>query len=176
MKVAYQGLPGAFSHDACLSLLPDHRPLAAPSFAAVLQAVIDGRAERGVLPLENVAAGPVPGVRSLIERSAVRRIGEHLLPIRMHLLGLPGASLARLTSVASHPMALRQCARTLARLNLRTQEAANTAIAAADLAEQDQAVLASAAAARFYGLEILLSDVHDDPENATLFAVLGPAE
>ncbi len=173
MKVAYQGLPGAFSHEACLAFVPDHEPAAEPSFEAVVEAVAGKRADRGVLPLENVTAGPVPGVRALLDEVPVRVLSEHSMPIRMHLLALPGARVERLTSVASHPMALKQCRRALERLGLPIRDASNTAVAAAGLKGPTEAALASEAAARAYGLEILLRDVHDDPENATLFAILG---
>jgi prephenate dehydratase len=92
----------------------------------------------------------------------------------MHLLGLPGARLEDIKTAVSHPVALRQCARTLDRLGLAREEAANTAIAAAELRDPSRAALGSAAAAEAYGLVILLADVHDRADNATRFAILAP--
>lgn len=172
MKVAYQGLPGAFSHQACLTFLPEHEPLPQPSFAAVADAVAAGRTKRGILPLANRTAGPVPGMRQLLRTSPIRQIERHRLAVRMHLLGLPDACLDEISVVVSHPMALAQCRQMLARLGLRGEEASNTAVAASELQDTSKAVLASAAAADAYGLQILLHDVHDDPNNATLFAVI----
>jgi prephenate dehydratase len=57
MTVAYQGVPGAFGHAACLQFVPDHEPIAKPSFVSVLAAVASGESEYGVLPVENSAAG-----------------------------------------------------------------------------------------------------------------------
>jgi prephenate dehydratase len=170
-KVAYQGLPGAFGHQAALAFLPDHEPVAEPSFAAVVAAVIEGRAERGVLPVENVEAGLVAEAQALLAGGDVDVIGEQILPVRMHLLGLPGARLEEIRTAVSHPVALRQCARTLDRLGLAREEAPNTAIAAASLRDPAKAALASAAAAEAYGLVILLADVHDRADNATRFAI-----
>jgi prephenate dehydratase len=92
----------------------------------------------------------------------------------MHLLGLPGARLETVRTAVSHPVALRQCARTLDRLGFAREEAANTAVAAAALRDPAKAVLASEAAAEAYGLVILLRDVHDRPDNETRFALLAP--
>jgi prephenate dehydratase len=174
MRVAYQGLPGAFGHQACLAFLPEHEPVAEPSFAAVVDAVAKGGAERGLIPIENNEAGPVEAAQSLLADTRIAVIAEPVLPIRMHLLGLPGARLEEIETAVSHPIALRQCARTLDRLGLRREDAANTAVAAAQLRDRAKAVLASAAAAEAYGLVILLPDVHDRADNATRFALLAP--
>jgi prephenate dehydratase len=172
MIVAYQGVAGAFGHEACLAFLPGHVPMPMPSFAAVAEAVAGGAAECGMLPLENSRAGPVEGVRALIESHRLAVAARHLLPVRMHLVALPGAALAGLRTVASHPVALRQCTVAIARLGLVAEAAANTAVAAQSLTNPESAALASESAARLYGLEILLRDVQDDPDNATMFAVV----
>jgi prephenate dehydratase len=174
MRVAYQGVPGAFGHQACLAFLPEHEPVAEPSFAAVVAAVADGRVERGLIPVENSIAGPVEETLGLLDGAPVAVVGEPVLPVRMHLLGLPGARLESIRTAISHPVALRQCRRKLDRLGLAREEASNTAIAAAELRDPTKAVLASAAAAEAYGLVILLADVHDRPDNATRFALLAP--
>ena len=170
MKAAYAGAPGAYSHEACLKFLPDHDPLALPGFAVVADAVNRGQAERGVLPVENNAAGPVEEARKLLPSLQV--VGEEWLPVRMHLLGLPGVSLDEIRTAVSHSVALKQCAATIARLGLATETATNTAFAAAALEDRTKGVLASEAAASAYGLTIILRDVHDHPDNATLFAIV----
>jgi prephenate dehydratase len=171
MRIAYQGAPGAFGHEACLAFAPDHEPVGEPSFAGVVEAVVEGRADLGLLPVRNNEAGPVPGNEALLAGAPVLVLGEHALAIRIHLLGLPGASLERIRTAVSHPVALKQCARSLARLGLAAEEAANTAFAAQALVDPSRAALASEAAARFYGLEILVRDVHDRPDNRTIFAL-----
>jgi prephenate dehydratase len=174
MKIAYQGMPGAFGHQAALAFAPEFEPVAERSFAAVIAAVVEGRAERGILPVENNEAGPVAETQALLAGASVDVIAEPVLPVRMHLLGLPGARLDDVRTAVSHPVALRQCAKTLDRLGLDREEAANTAIAAAGLRDPAKAVLASEAAAEAYGLVILLRDVHDRSDNATRFALLAP--
>ena len=105
MSVAYHGLPGAFSHEACLRFLPDEEPLGLPSFADVVGAVERGEADFGMLPLENNNVGGVDEVKALISRTSLRVLSEHPLPIRIHLLGLPGATIEQVRSAVSHPMA-----------------------------------------------------------------------
>lgn len=172
MKAAYAGVPGAFGHEACLAFLPEHEPVAMPGFGEVVAAVLEGRVDGGILPVENNAAGPVQEVQALLAVSPVEVLSEHVLPVRMHLMALPGSDFTQIHTIVSHPVALKQCARTIARLELGTEEAANTAIAARDLDEPSKAVLASEAAAEAYGLAILLRDVHDREDNATRFAVI----
>ncbi|HEX8668846.1 MAG TPA: prephenate dehydratase domain-containing protein [Allosphingosinicella sp.] len=171
MRVAYQGAAGAFGHQACLAFLPDCEPVPQPSFEAVIAAVESGEAERGLLPLDNNCAGAT-GALELLQESALEIVAEHVLPVRMHLLGVAGGRLEDVRTVVSHPVALKQCARTLEELGLVTEEAPNTALAAQRLSVRHRAVLASEAAAEAYGLTILRRDVHDRPDNATRFAVL----
>lgn len=175
MTVAYQGAPGAFSHEACLRFLPGHEPIAVSEFADVVRAVQGGEADLGMLPLSNNEAGET-GVRNLIASSDLRIAAQHVLPVRMHLLGLPSASIEDIRFIASHPVALRQCSATLAALGIETEEAANTAVAAQTLSQTDRGVLASEAAADFYGLAILMRDLQDRPDNATTFAVVERSE
>ena len=170
MRIAFPGAPGAFSHEACLAFLPDHEAVAVPDFAEVIAAVQGGETEFGLLPVANNEAGQT-GAADLITKAGVRIVEEHEMPIRMHLLGMPGSELADIHTVVSHPVALRQCARNISSLGLATEEASNTAVAAAELADPRRAVLASRAAEQLYRLKILKRDMHDRPDNATRFAV-----
>ena len=170
MKVAFAGLPGAFAHEACRTFLPEHEPVAHHSFADVAAAVTEGRVDCGMLPLENNEAGLVEEAQVLLP--SLNLVAEHWLPVRMHLLALPGVDLAEVQTVVSHPVALKQCARTLSGLGLRTEAAVNTAVAAQSLVERSKAALASAAAAEAYGLNILIRDVHDRADNATRFGIV----
>ena len=178
-KVAYQGVRGAFGHEACLAFLPDAEPVAHDSFAAAVAAAEAGLADFAIVPVENSIAGPVPGNADLIARPGLKVLARHSLPVRMHLLGVPGARLQEIVRAYSHPMALKQCAGTLKALGIAPLEGTNTAIAAQMLAEsgdRTSAVLASEAAAKAYGLTIVRPDMHDRPDNYTVFAVLGRAQ
>lgn len=172
MKVAYQGVPGAFSHQAALAFAGGYEPIARPTFAAVLDAVDRGEADRGIVPVENSRAGPVHEVQALLATTHLEQLSRNPLPVRMHLLGLPGASLDAIRVAVSHPMALQQCAENLKRLGLVPEPAINTAVAAQTLSDPSKGVLASEWAAGAYGLDMLVRDMHDDPDNTTWFVLL----
>jgi prephenate dehydratase len=172
MTVAYQGVPGAFSHEASGRFLPDEEPMGCATFAQVVEAVEDGQADFGMLPRANNSAGTVDEVQALLDQSRVTIVAEHKLPIRIHLLGLPGAKLDQVRTAVSHPMALKQCAASLAELGLDQQAASNTAAAAQALSDPSNAVLASEAAAEAYGLAILKRDMHDRDDNETTFVIV----
>jgi prephenate dehydratase len=171
MTVAYQGAEGAFSHEACLRFLPEHRAVPVATFADVVAAVQSGNAELGMLPLANNEAGET-GAGELIAKARLHILSEPVLPVRMHLLGLPDATLDQIRTVVSHPIALRQCSEALAKLGVKTEEASNTAVAAKTLRSPDRAVLASEAAAAIHGLTILARDVQNRADNATTFAIV----
>lgn len=176
MRIACQGAPGAFGHEACLAFAPEHEPMFRASFAEVVDSVVHGEADLGILPVENNEAGPVPGVADLLYRNGIRVLGSHALPVRMHLLALPGVRMEQIRVIVSHPIALAQCAASLRALGLPLEEADNTALAAQALDSPDKAVLASEAAARAYGLDILRRDLHDRPDNATIFTLFERAD
>jgi prephenate dehydratase len=174
MTVAYQGVEGAFSHEACIRFLPGHELAAFPTFADVVAAVQSGAADFGMLPLANNEAGET-GARELIEKASLRIVDEQVLPVRMQLLGLPNATLDQIRTVVSHPIALRQCSEALLRLGVSTEEVSNTALAAKALSSPNRAVLASEAAAAIYGLAILQRDIQNRADNATTFAIVSRA-
>jgi prephenate dehydratase len=174
-RVAYQGAPGAYSHEACLRLMPHDDPIAFEDFEGAIGAVLAGDCEAALLPVENNTVGKVPGVTEQIESAGLHVSADAWLPIRHQLIGVAGATTGALRSVHSHPMALAQCGKAIRKLRLEPVEAFDTAGAAQELARSQDptvAVIASRAAAEIYGLQILLPNIEDDPDNATLFAVV----
>ena len=173
MSVAYHGVPGAFSHEACLSFLPNEEPVGLPSFADVVSAVERGEAAFGMLPLENNNVGGVDEVRKLLDRSSLTVLAEHALPVRIHLLGLPGSRIEDIRTAVSHPMAIKQCAENLRAMGLTSEEAPSTSVAAQSLSDPSKAALASRAAADAYGLVVLQENVQDREVNETIFVIVG---
>lgn len=174
MKVAYAGEPGAFGEEAA-RLLPDAEPLPCPSFAAVFEAVTSGRADRGVVPLHNSRAGMVEEVVRLLAKSNLQVEDRVALRVRQALLALPGVRLEDIRRVASHPQALAQCSTLVQKHGWELVARGTTSGAARQLSEERDAtcaVIASAATAKLYGLNVLAADIEDDPENTTRFAVL----
>ena len=164
MTVAYHGVPGAYSHEACRTFLPGEEPVGYPSFAAVVGAVEVGETDLGILPLENNNVGGVDEVKQLLASSTLK--------IRIHLLGLRGSSIEQVRTAVSHPMALKQCTATLVSLGLAAEDAPSTSVAAKELSDPPKSVLASEAAAGAYDLVILKRDVHDRDLNETTFVVV----
>lgn len=170
MKIVFQGEEGAFSHEACLRFAPDAQPEPLASFEAVVKAAQAGA--DAMLPIENSLAGPVEAVTALLAGAGLNTIGRFVLPIRMMLIGLPGAGLDELRTVASHPVALKQCRRVIAELKLQAEPVFDTAGAVRLLARQGdrtRSALASRAAAERWSLPVLRADVHDQAGNATTF-------
>jgi len=174
-SIAYQGEPGAFSHEACRTWFPSHRPEACPTFEDAFDAVQSGRCALGMIPVENSVAGRVSDVHHLLPKSGLRIVGEHFLPIRMQLMANPDTKFEAVKTAASHPMALLQCRLSLRKFGIKAEVVADTAGAAKDLAENpagDRAAIASAIAAELYGLKILKKDIEDAHGNTTRFLVL----
>ncbi|WP_346668310.1 prephenate dehydratase domain-containing protein [uncultured Subdoligranulum sp.] len=177
---AYQGVQGAWSHIALRRLFPFSRTLSFATWAEVFDAVQNGDAEFGVLPFENSNAGDVSTVLDLLYTHPgliVARMCD--LPIRQDLLGVPGATLAGVRTVISHPQALAQSSVFLQQHGLTTQPWSNTADAAkhiAELKDPSVAAIASAETADLYGLQILAAGVNADGDNTTRFIVIERAE
>ena len=174
-RCAYQGAPGAFSEEAALRFAPGFAPEPYPTFAAALEAVRSGACARAAIPLRNTLAGEVPGVAELLAGSGLRELGEHDLPIRLHLLAAEGTTRAAVRTAESHPVALKQCRSRLVALGLDAVERFDTAGAAREVAAARDPIRAAVAGPRaleLYPLVLLLADIQDDEANTTRFAVL----
>lgn len=174
-RTAYQGAPGAFSHEACAQLRPWDEHVAFDTFEGAIDAVKSGACDCALIPVENSTIGDVEPAATLVRESGLVVAGEAWRPIRMALLVLDGVELGELRTVASHPVALAQCTGSLAALRLAPVEAFDTAGAARAVAEGDdrsRAALAPAAAAEVYGLSILRHDLQDSADNRTRFVLL----
>jgi prephenate dehydratase len=173
--VAFQGAPGAYSHLALLEVSPLALPLPCFAFEDAFEAVEQGRAEMAVIPIENSLHGRVADVHFLLPESDLFIVGEHFLRVRHCLLGLPGTSRADIKEAISHPQALGQCRQRLRDWGIRPVAYADTAAAAALVAEQGErsaAAIASRLAAEAYGLDVLADGIEDVDHNTTRFVVL----
>jgi prephenate dehydratase len=175
MAVAFQGGPGAYSHQAVLAAVPGALPLPCFSFEDAIAAVVDGTASRAVIPVENSLHGRVADVHFLLPESGLFIIGEAYVRIEHCLLGLPEAGLADIREVLSHPQALGQCRHRLRAMGLRPVTHADTAAAAADIMGRGDiglAAIASRLAGELYGCRILAENMEDASHNRTRFLVL----
>ncbi|MBI1362771.1 MAG: prephenate dehydratase [Proteobacteria bacterium] len=174
LTVAFQGMAGAYSDLAARALFPNAQTLPCKTFEEAFVAVEQGRADRAVIPIENSTAGRVTDIHSLLPQTTLHSVGEYFLPVRHCLLAPKGARLEGVRTVASHIQALTQCQNGIAKLGLERIVAADTAGAAAAIAQNGDATsaaIASALAAEIYGLDILKSDFQDAGHNTTRFLV-----
>src|SRR5437588_10568753 len=115
-RIAFQGEPGAYSEEALFLLEPRAQSQPYREFRDVTQAVVDGRADLGLLPIENSLVGSIATNFDLIAESGLAIVGEVVSSVHHCLLGLAGASRDSLRRVLSHPVALAQCERFLREL------------------------------------------------------------
>ncbi len=175
--VAFQGEHGAYSEQAIRQHFgPDVPTLPTRRFLDIIQALQNGDAQYGMLPVENSLAGTVLSAYDLLVDYDLHIQAEVILRVQHCLMAAPGTALADLTRVISHQQALSQCEQTLRRLELEPVAHYDTAGAARDLAADPQpgtAAIASELAAETYGLEILSRHMEDEDFNFTRFFVLG---
>jgi chorismate mutase/prephenate dehydratase len=170
-RIAYPGAAGSYTAEAAASLYPDADLYSAGTFADVFADVREGRAVIGVLPIENSLAGLVVDTWDLIADGELPICGEAVLHIPHCLGALPGASIAQITDIYSHPVALQQC-RTFLNGRFEQHGVSTTSDAARLVAaggDSTMAAIGSPGAMRRYGLEVLEADISDHPENFTRF-------
>ncbi|KAI3860266.1 hypothetical protein MKX03_030947 [Papaver bracteatum] len=177
LRVAYQGVPGAYSEAAAGKAYPNCVAIPCDQFEVAFQAVGHWIADRAVLPVENSLGGSIHRNYDLLLRHNLHIVGEVQLPVHHCLLALPGVREEDLNRVISHPQALSQCESTLTKLGLNVAREAvdDTAGAAEFIATHnllDTAAIASSRAAELYGLQILADGIQDDSSNVTRFVML----
>ncbi|XP_074558696.1 arogenate dehydratase/prephenate dehydratase 6, chloroplastic-like [Curcuma longa] len=177
LRVAYQGVPGAYSEAAAGKAYLNCEPIPCDQFEVAFQAVELWIADRAVLPVENSLGGSIHRNYDLLLRHRLHIVGEVQMPVHHCLLALPGVRKEYLTRVMSHPQALAQCELTLTRLGLNvTRESFDDTAGAAEYVAnnglRDTAAIASARAAELYGLQVLADGIQDDSGNVTRFVML----
>jgi chorismate mutase / prephenate dehydratase len=181
-NIAYQGEEGNFSHLAARKYYAQQEDRCTftgyAGFEAVIDAVEDGLADYGVLPVENTTAGVINEVYDLLLRTKLSIVGEEILQIRLCLLAVDTVPLSRIRRVLSQWQAMAQCSRFLSQLeNCQKEPVPDTALAVRRVKEdQDlsQAAIAGEEAARVHGLKVLERNITDHPENLTRFIVVAP--
>jgi chorismate mutase/prephenate dehydratase len=177
MTAAFEGIEGAYSHVALESYAGRRgvafTPLGCSSFRAVAHAVLSGRADVGLLPIDNAIAGTIREGYDVLAEYELDPLAEITLRLEHRLVGLPGATLEGVREVASHAIVLAECGRFLATLpDAKRVPVGDTAIAARDVAaagDLSHAAIASKDAAERYGLIELAVSIADHPDNTTRF-------
>jgi prephenate dehydratase len=178
-RFAFQGERGAFSEAALIQLLGESiTTVPRTTFDSAFHAIPEGSADALLAPVENTLAGSVVRVYDLLLESDLTMVAETILHIEHQLIGCPGATLADLRSVSSHPVALAQCEKFfLAHPHLKrvpTEDTAGSVREVVARGDKSFAGIAARRAAAIYGGAILAENIHDNPENFTRFVLLVP--
>ncbi|HUM07436.1 MAG TPA: prephenate dehydratase [Acidocella sp.] len=173
--IAFQGQPGAYSDLACRNAYPGAQTLPCETFEAAMEAVREGRAGLALLPPENSIAGRVADMHALLPDSGLSIIGEKFLRVEHCLLAPPGATLATIKRIHSHPVALGQVRKLIAELDATPVVEYDTA-GSAEIVEKlnnaEDAAIASSLAGELHHLQILRRNVEDFAHNTTRFYVM----
>ncbi|WP_171103702.1 MULTISPECIES: prephenate dehydratase [unclassified Ruegeria] len=174
-RIAFQGEPGAYSHEACRDARPDMDALPCRTFEDVIESVRSGEADLAMLPVENTTYGRVADIHRLLPDSGLHIVDEAFVRVHINLLGVPGASLDDITEAHSHLVLLPQCAGFLQHHNIRGRVSPDNARAAREVAEAGEkhsAALASELAGEIYGLNVLARHIEDKDNNTTRFLIM----
>ncbi|XP_073028163.1 arogenate dehydratase/prephenate dehydratase 1, chloroplastic-like isoform X3 [Primulina eburnea] len=179
VRVAYQGIPGAYSEAAALKAYPKCETVPCDQFEAAFTAVELWLVDKAVLPIENSVGGSIHRNYDLLLRHRLHIVGEVRLVVNHSLLGLPGVRKEELKCVLSHPQmlfqALDQCEMYLNKLGVTRVSTDDTAGAAQIIASEgfrETGAIASSRAAEIYGLNVLSERIQDHSDNITRFLIL----
>lgn len=174
-KACYQGLPGSYSEMATGNLFPDAESSPMNTFEDVFLCISGGKAQAGVVPLENTTAGGVYEVYDLLLKHELYINYCDIVKVSHCLAAVPGADLSEIREAYSHPQAIAQCVEFLKQNGINPKVSSNTAVAASDIAEakdRSKGAICSRRAAERYGLEILREGINHNKENATKFVAV----
>jgi prephenate dehydratase len=180
IKIAIQGEPGSFSHEAATKFAADAQESARivpfSLSAEVFSALVRNEVDAAVIPIENSLAGSVTEHFDLMLTHDVSIVRETLLRIKHNLISISGAQIGQIDRVFSHPVALAQCRRFLSEHpkmeSFAFYDTAGSVKQLVELRDRHAAAIASEEAARYYGAQILEAGIEDNPENFTRFFYL----
>ena len=176
--VAYQGVPGAYSEQAAADFFGSGAEITGlPRFEDVFLAIREGRADYGVVPIENNSTGGIRQIYDLLARYEFYLVGETAVRVEHCLCAPEGADLDTITNVYSHEQGLFQCERFLSRFpwkRVPQEDTAGSARIVAESGDRSKAAICSSRAAELYGLEILERNINTNTNNTTRFVIVSP--
>ena len=178
-KVVYQGVPGAYSEQACLNFFGEGvHTEGLEQFEDCFKAVREGRADYAVVPIENSSTGAIRQIYDLLTRYECSMVGETTVKVEHCLMAPKGATLESITHVYSHEQGLFQSEQYLNRFphwhQVPQADTAGSAQMVAASGDITKAAICSARAAELYGLEILAHAINHNTHNTTRFVVVSP--
>ncbi len=176
MKVSFQGEPGAYSEQAVFNYFGNVETVPCESFDVMFDAVVSGKSDMALAPIENSLAGSIHQNYDLLLRHDLHIVGEYLLRVQHCLITNAGVKKEDIRKAISHPQALGQCAAYLRSHGIKAEQVYDTAGSVKMLKEsgaRDVAAIASQRAAELYGMQILEEGIEDNAENYTRFLAVG---
>jgi prephenate dehydratase len=174
-RIAFQGEPGAYSHQACQQARPGFQVVPCQTFEDVVEMTRAGEVDLGMLAVENSTYGRVADVHSLLPKAGLHIVDEAFVRVHVNLLGIRGARVEDVTEAHGHVVILPQCAAFLKSHGIKGRVSSDNARAAREVAEagdRTRAALASELAAEIYGLDVLARHIEDHKNNTTRFLVM----
>lgn len=177
LKIAIQGIKGSNHYQVAKEYFGDAINLVeCLSFDRMIDSLLNGDADQGVMAIENSIAGSIIPNYNLICQNGLHIIGEHYLNINHNLMVLKGQTISDIEEVRSHPMALLQCKKFLKQhLHIKMVEDVDTAETAKQIQKRNLkkvAAIAPNVAAELYDLEIIASEIQTIKNNATRFIII----
>ena len=175
LKVAFQGEKGAYSHLACLEVFPNADAIACSTFEEAFKLAQHNSEYKIVIPIENSLAGRVADIHYLIPKYKLQIHAEHFQKVTHNLLGIKGSKIKDIKTVRSHSQAIGQCSNMISENKLKPIISADTAGSAKFISkkkDKTDSAIASALAAKIYGLEIIKSKVENESGNVTRFFIM----
>ena len=174
-RIAFQGEPGAYSHQACRQARPGFEAVPCETFEDAIEMCLSGETDLAMLPVENSTYGRVADIHHLLPASGLHIVDEAFVRVHINLLGLPGTQLGDIKRAMSHTVLLGQCREFLRKHDLKSVTGADTAGSAKIVAERGDrslGALASELAGEIYGLDVLARHIEDKSNNTTRFLVM----
>jgi len=176
-RVVYQGVPGAYSESAALDFFgPDADCQGLTQFEDVFTAIQEGRADYGVVPIENSSTGAIRQIYDLLMQYEFFIVGETTVKVEHCLMAPKGADLDTITHVYSHEQGLFQCEKFLNRhpnwVQVPQEDTAGSARYVAACGDVSKAAICARRAADLYGLEVLAEAINHNSANTTRFVVV----
>lgn len=177
LKIAIQGIKGSNHHQVAREFFGDGIQLAeCMSFDVLVEMLLNKTVDKGVMAIENSIAGSIIPNYALVYHNNLHIIGEHYLNIHHNLMVLKGRTIADITEVRSHPMALLQCKEFFKDYpKIKLVEDVDTAETARRIQERKLkhvAAIAPRVAADLYNLDIIASEIQTIKNNATRFIIV----
>ena len=175
--IAIQGAEGSNHHKVARDFYGDAIKLKeCMSFDVLVDSLLDGAADLGVMALENTIAGSIIPNYALIDKNNLHIICEEYLNIHHHLMGLKGQKISDIKEVWSHPMALLQCKTFFKKYpHIKLVEDVDTAEVAKRISKENLVGIAAIApkiAAEIFDLEVIEDEIQTIKENSTRFVIV----